>query len=85
MGGGGAVGGGGGGEGDGDAKYVALLDRIKKFLRERGPNVQTDVLLHHFRNVPQSDAVIFKVMLRKVAQLEGGKWSLKPEEEGGEG
>ena len=78
-------GGSGGGGGPAEARYVSLLERIKKFLREKGPHVPTDQLLHHFRHVPHTDAVIFKTMLKSVGTLSRGTWSLTPEAERGRG
>lgn len=60
-----------------EARYVSLLDRIKRFLRDKGPRVPTADLLQHFRNVPNSDAVIFKTMLKECATLSRGAWTLK--------
>ena len=68
-----------------EARYVSLMDRIKKILIEKGPRVPTERLLQFFRDVPHTDAVIFKTMLKTVGKLERGAWSLREEEEEEEG
>jgi len=68
-----------------EARYMSLMDRIKKFLMEKGPRVPTERLLQYFRDVPHTDAVIFKAMLKTVGRLENGAWSLREEEKGGGG
>lgn len=65
--------------GGGESKYVSLMDRIKRFLRERGPAVPTAALLQHFQDVPQTDAVIFKALLKQLASFANGHWTLKTE------
>jgi len=70
-----------GGLGGADARYVSLLERIKKFLREKGPRVPTEEVLRHFKHVPHSDAVIFKTMLKSVGKLSRGAWTLREEAE----
>jgi hypothetical protein len=69
----GAVGAAGGND---DAKYLSLMDRLKQFLRQNGP-VTSRTILAHFHDVPDTDAVVFRAMLKTVADLTDGKWILK--------
>jgi hypothetical protein len=78
-------GGGNGGVGGGaDARFVSLLDKIRKFLQERGGRASTEAVLHHFSWVPNADAVVFKQLLKRAATFEkaGHSWTLREEEDG---
>jgi hypothetical protein len=55
----------------------ALMDRVRRFLGDRGPRVPTQRILDKFRDVPDHEAAIFKAILKEVATLERGAWTLK--------
>mmetsp|Transcript_36444 Transcript_36444/g.76804 ORF Transcript_36444/g.76804 Transcript_36444/m.76804 type:complete len:1371 (-) Transcript_36444:194-4306(-) len=62
-------------------KYSGLLLRIKKYVRRMSSNGRngptTKQLLNEFRDVPDNDAAVFRSMLKSVALVKNGKWSLR--------
>lgn len=62
---------------------MSLLEKITKFLRDRGGRASTEAVLHHFSWVSNNDAVVFKQLLKRVAAFDkpGKAWVLR---EGGE-
>jgi DNA excision repair protein ERCC-6 len=60
-----------------DKKYSALLIRLKKYIKRRnsvGNGPTTKDLLNEFKDVPDSDAAIFRSMLKSVAAVKNGQW-----------
>ncbi|CAM9285531.1 unnamed protein product [Phaeothamnion confervicola] len=62
-----------------DDYYAALLGRLHAFFGERPNGVETAVVLQRFRDVPDSDAAVFRQLLRAVAACREGKWSMRPD------
>ena len=63
-----------------DDKYAYLLQRIQKFIRSKaavGKAPSTRDLLNAFKDVPDSDAAIFRSLLKSVASINNGQWTLK--------
>ncbi len=85
--GGGTDGGNGGGGNNADARFVSLLEKIRRFLQERGGRASTQAVLHHFSWVPNADAVVFKQLLKRAAAFDkpSRSWALREEGEGGGG
>lgn len=55
-------------------KYTHLLLRLKDFVRQRNPS--TDEILKEFENVSDSDVANFRRLLKSVATIGNGRWSL---------
>lgn len=63
-----------------DDKYAHLLQRIQKFIRCKaaaGKAPSTRELLNAFKDVPDSDAAVFRNLLKSVASINNGHWTLK--------
>ncbi|GMI08221.1 hypothetical protein TrLO_g380 [Triparma laevis f. longispina] len=63
-------------------KYATLMKRIRNYIIEKGGEVNnggptTKQLLDEFRDVPDSEAAVFKRMLHQLGRLEKGRWRLK--------
>jgi len=72
----------GGNDNESTNKFATLMKRIKDFIRSRtllggqgGPT--TDQLLTAFKDVSNEEAAIFRQLLKTVAIVQGGRWSLK--------
>lgn len=59
---------------DATLQYSFLLGRLKEFVRRRQPS--TEEILKEFENVPDSDVAIFRRLLKSVASIGNGRWSL---------
>lgn len=61
-------------------KYSGLLLRMKNYIRRttntNGNGPSTRELLAEFKDVPNSDAAVFRSMLRSIAEIKNGKWVL---------
>jgi DNA excision repair protein ERCC-6 len=68
-------------EPDADSKKNSeLLLRLRKYLRRRASNgggPTTRELLKEFKDVPDSDAAVFRTMLKSVALIKNGQWILR--------
>ncbi|KAK1742140.1 RAD54-like protein [Skeletonema marinoi] len=68
-------------EPDADSKKNSeLLLRLRKYLRRRASNgggPTTRELLKEFKDVPDSDAAVFRKMLKSVAVIKNGQWILR--------
>mmetsp|Transcript_4429 Transcript_4429/g.6737 ORF Transcript_4429/g.6737 Transcript_4429/m.6737 type:complete len:184 (+) Transcript_4429:2-553(+) len=68
-------------EPDADSKKNSeLLLRLRKYLRRRafnGGGPTTRELLKEFKDVPDSDAAVFRKMLKSVAVIKNGQWILR--------
>ena len=65
---------------DDDKKYSALLLRLKKYIRRiavNGSGPTTRDLLAEFKDIPDSDAAIFRSLLKSIAVIKNGNWFLK--------
>ncbi|KAL7551243.1 hypothetical protein ACHAWF_014429 [Thalassiosira exigua] len=63
-------------------KYSGLLLRIRKYIRRmasRGNSPTTRDLLNFFKDVADSDAAIFRSMLKSTAVMKNGRWIEKSE------
>jgi len=63
-----------------DKKYSALLSRLRKYIKHknsRGNGPTTKELLNEFKDVPDSDAAIFRSMLKSVASVKKGHWIMQ--------
>mmetsp|Transcript_12003 Transcript_12003/g.26179 ORF Transcript_12003/g.26179 Transcript_12003/m.26179 type:complete len:1309 (-) Transcript_12003:106-4032(-) len=63
-------------------KYSSLLLRIKKYigrLTSNGTGPTTRDLLSEFDAVPDSDAAVFRSMLKSAAVIKNGRWALREE------
>ncbi|EJK49391.1 hypothetical protein THAOC_31743 [Thalassiosira oceanica] len=63
-----------------DDKYAHLLQRIQKFIRCKaaaGKAPSTRELLNAFKDVPDSDAAVFRNLLKSIASINNGHWTLK--------
>jgi len=63
-------------------KYSQLLQQLGAFVRrcggsQRGGGPTTDEILAEFKDVPTSDAAIFRRLLTRVAKNQNGKWRIK--------
>lgn len=63
-------------------KYSQLLHELNLFVRKRGGHQvgggpTTNEILAEFKDVPTSDAAIFRQLLTHVAKNENGRWRLK--------
>ena len=68
------------GQDDDTKKYSALLLRIKKYVRRKTSNGEgptTRELLREFSDVPDTDAAIFRSLLKSVAAVNNGRWTIK--------
>ena len=68
------------GQDDDTKKYSALLLRIKKYIRRKTSNGEgptTRDLLREFSDVPDTDAAIFRSLLKSVAAVNNGRWTIK--------
>ena len=68
------------GQDDDTKKYSALLLRIKKYIRRKTSNGEgptTRELLREFSDVPDTDAAIFRSLLKSVAAVNNGRWTIK--------
>lgn len=61
-------------------KYSSLLLRIKKYVRRKtsngGAGPTTRELLREFSDVPDTDAAIFRSLLKSVAAVKDGRWTV---------
>jgi hypothetical protein len=61
-------------------KFSGLLLRMKNYIRHttntNGNGPTTRELLAEFKDVPNSDAAVFRSMLRSIAEIKNGKWVL---------
>lgn len=55
-------------------QYAPLLRCLIEFVRQRQPS--TDEILTEFNSVPASDVAIFRRLLKSVATIDSGRWSL---------
>ncbi|KAL7542684.1 hypothetical protein ACHAXR_011990 [Thalassiosira sp. AJA248-18] len=64
---------------DADKKYSGLLLRIRKYIRRMSSNggPTTRDVLNEFKDVPDSDAAVFRSMLKSVAVVKSGRWILR--------
>jgi len=65
------------------AKYADLMRRIRGYIKRMGGEISghgptTNEILKQFKNIPDSEAAIFRSLLKKVAVVERGKWYLRP-------
>jgi len=61
-------------------KYSGLLLRIRKYVHRRastGDGPTTRDILCQFKDVPDSEAAIFRSMLKSIAVVKSGRWVLK--------
>jgi len=61
-------------------KYSSLLLRIKKYIgrmASKGKGPTTRELLGQFKEVPDSDAAVFRSLLKSVAVVKNGRWVLR--------
>ena len=60
-------------------KYSALLLRLRNYLRRRAINggPTTRELLAEFKDVPDNDAAVFRKMLKSIAVIKNGQWTLQ--------
>lgn len=61
-------------------KYSELLLRLRNYLRRRASNgggPTTRELLKEFKDVPDSDAAVFRKMLKSIAVIKNGQWILQ--------
>lgn len=64
----------------GSKKNSELLLRLRKYLRRRASNgggPTTRELLKEFKDVPDSDAAVFRKMLKSIAVIKNGQWILQ--------
>lgn len=62
-------------------KYSAMLLRIRKYFQRKADNNNsptTREILSEFKDVSDSDSAIFKNMLKSVASVKNGRWTLRP-------
>ena len=62
-------------------KYSAMLLRIRKYFQRKADNNNsptTREILSEFKDVSDSDSAIFKNMLKSVAFVKNGRWTLRP-------
>jgi len=62
-----------------DEKYSALLLRIKKYIHRKtynGQGPKTREILGEFSDVPDSEAAVFRKLLKSVARVKDGRWAL---------
>ena len=62
-----------------DEKYSALLLRIKKYIHRKtynGQGPKTIEILGEFSDVPDSEAAVFRKLLKSVARVKDGRWAL---------
>lgn len=67
------------GQDDDTKKYSALLLRIKKYIRRKtsnGDGPTTREILREFSDVPDTDAAIFRSLLKSVAAVNNGRWTI---------
>lgn len=65
---------------DDDKKYSALLLRLRKYIKRKSSNgagPTTKDLLNEFKDVPDSDAAIFRSTLKSIAVVQNGSWTSK--------
>jgi DNA excision repair protein ERCC-6 len=55
-------------------KYSQLLSSLKDYVRRNRPS--TEEILKEFNDVPDSDVAIFRRLLKSIATIEKGRWSL---------
>lgn len=65
-----------------DEKYSALLLKLRNYIKRKSSNgggagPTTKDILNEFRSVPDSDATIFRNMLKSIATVKNGQWTLK--------
>ena len=63
-----------------DKKYSTLLLRLKTYIKQKnttGNGPTTKDLLTEFKDVPDSDAAIFRSILKSVAVIKSGCWIMK--------
>ena len=63
-----------------DKKYSALLLRLRKYIKRKSSNGSgptTKDLLHEFNDIPDSEAPIFRSLLKSIAAVKNGQWTLK--------
>ena len=63
-----------------DDKYVDLLRKIERFIRCKtaaGKAPSTRDLLNAFRDVSDNDAAVFRNLLKSIASIKNGHWTLK--------
>lgn len=61
-------------------KYSQLLLRLRNYLRRKAANgggPTTRELLKEFKDVPDSDAAVFRKMLKSIAVMKNGQWILQ--------
>ena len=62
-------------------KFSGLLLRMKNYIRRttasNGNGPTTRDLLAEFNDIPNSDAAVFRSLLRSIAEIKGGMWFLK--------
>ncbi|KAL7495615.1 hypothetical protein ACHAWT_005016 [Skeletonema menzelii] len=64
----------------GSKKQSELLLRLQKYLRRKASNgggPTTRELLKEFKDVPDSDAAVFRKMLKSIAVIKNGQWILQ--------
>ena len=64
----------------GSKKQGELLLRLRKYLRRKASNgggPTTRELLKEFKDVPDSDAAVFRKMLKSIAVIKNGQWILQ--------
>ena len=58
-------------------QYMHLLGRLREFVQRRQPS--TEEILKEFENVPDSDVAIFRRLLKSIASIDNGTWSITNE------